>query len=141
MLHSRGSAVAAAIALGVNIHQTSTQGVATSVYITFIVIMSSSIVIGGLFVVRPRNVVRNDGTHIAIFKPQSIGKEFKEMLKVFIDPRILILTPAIFIGEFASAIVSSVNGMFSPSPLLHVDKLIYLLVSRILFQPPDSLPQ
>lgn len=116
MLHSLGSAVAAAIALGVNIDQTKTQGVATSVYITFIVIMSSSIVIGGLFVVNPRKVVRNDGTHIAIFKQAAIRTEFKEMLKVFIDPKILLLTPAIFVGEFAVAIVSSVNSKIYPFP-------------------------
>lgn len=113
MLHSLGSAVAAAIALGVNIDQTKTQGVATSVYITFIVIMSSAIIIGGLFVVNPRKIVRNDGTHIAIFKQAAIRTEIKEMLKVFVDRRILLLTPAIFIGEFAVAIVSSVNSKFS----------------------------
>jgi hypothetical protein len=110
MLHSLGSTVGAFIAFGGNIHQTSTQGVSDGVYIAFIVIMCSSILIGGVFIVDPRKVVRNDGTHIGIFKQEKIGKELKAMLKVFVDKRILLLTPAIFCGEMASALVSSINS-------------------------------
>jgi hypothetical protein len=72
--------------------------------------MCCAILIGGIFIVDPRKVVRDDGTHIAIFKKEKPGKELVEMLKVFVDKRILLLTPAIFCGEMASALVSSING-------------------------------
>jgi len=121
MLHSLGSTVAAFIAFGVNKNEIKAQGVSDGIYITFIVIMCSSIIIGGLFVVDPRKVVRNDGTHIAIFQQAAILPELKAMLTVFIDPRILLLTPAIFVGEMATAMISSIN---STSLLLHP----YLLV-------------
>ncbi|KAI1620089.1 hypothetical protein EDD37DRAFT_613346 [Exophiala viscosa] len=119
-------------AFGGNVHETSTKGVSDGVYITFIVIMCCAILIGGIFIVDPRKVVRDDGTHIAIFKKEKPGKELMEMLKVFVDKRILLLTPAIFCGEMASALVSSINSYYFNLRTRCLNNAIYQIIQIII---------
>lgn len=71
--------------------------------------------IGAFFlIVDPRQVVRDDGTHIAIFETPSVKKEIMGVLSVLKDPKIIILLPAMFVAEMCLALASSINGLFLP---------------------------
>lgn len=76
-----------------------------------ILIRCSAIVVNLLLVVQPKDVVRDDGRHIAIFTEPNIKKELAGVLSVLTDPKIIILLPAMFVGEMCLALTSSINGM------------------------------
>lgn len=63
--------------------------------------------------VSPKDVVRDDGRHIAIFKHPSMASEIKGIMSVATDPKILVLLPAMFVAEMALGPVSSLNGQWS----------------------------
>ena len=109
-LTSAGSTVGALIAFGVNVKKHEATGVSTAVYIVFIVIMCCAIAMSCFIIVDPKKVVRADGRHIAVFKEPNFVEEFKGMVKVLIDPKIVILMPAMFVGEMNMALVSSINS-------------------------------
>ncbi|KAG0649923.1 hypothetical protein D0Z07_4073 [Hyphodiscus hymeniophilus] len=111
-LSSVGGTIGALIAFAVNVHQTDTSGVSSAVYIVFIVIMCSAIVATAFLIVDPRDVVRDDGRHIAIFKKPTVATEIKGVLSVATDPKIIILLPAMFAAEMCLAPVSSINGYY-----------------------------
>ena len=48
------------------------------------------------FIVDPRDVVRDDGQHIAVFQEASVKREVLGVLCVMTDPKIIILLPAMF---------------------------------------------
>lgn len=110
MLKSLGSAVGAMIAFGANYHQTKATGVSTPVYAVFVVIQCSSVLLSVFLLVAPEKVIRNDGTHIAIFKPPTVVAELKNMGKAFVDRKILILFPAMLVSEMPLALISTLNG-------------------------------
>jgi hypothetical protein len=71
--------------------------------------------VGALFLlVKPKNVVRDDGRHIAVFKQPNIKTEIVGVWKVMSDPKIIILLPAMFAGEMILAPASSINGTHPP---------------------------
>lgn len=72
---------------------------------------TSAIVMNFLLIVDPREVVRDDGRHIAIFKEPNFIGEVKGIISVLTDPKIVILIPAMFVGEMNMAVISSINGM------------------------------
>ena len=63
-----------------------------------------------MLIVHPKDVIRDDGRHIAIFREPSLKNELKGLWYVLADPKILILWPAMFVGEMCLALVSSING-------------------------------
>jgi hypothetical protein len=69
----------------------------------------SALVIASLFIVDPKDVVRDDGTHIAIFKKPTMKTEVSGVLSVLTDPKIVILLPAMFVGEMCLALTSSIT--------------------------------
>ena len=112
MLTSFGGTIGSLIAFGVNINQTQSVGVSNAVYIVFIVIMCMAIVIAFFFVIDPKDVVRDDGTHIAIFKQATIMTEVKGLMVLFTDIKVLVLVPAIFVAEMCLALMSSINAYY-----------------------------
>lgn len=64
-----------------------------------IVIMCMAILIALLFIISPRKVVRDDGTHIAIFKQPKVMTEIKGLITWFTNYRVLALIPGIFVAE------------------------------------------
>ena len=58
----------------------------------------------------PINVVREGGQHIAMFQPPTLKNEVKGILSVMIDPKVVILLPAMFVAEMCLALTSSING-------------------------------
>ncbi|EXJ88145.1 hypothetical protein A1O1_05073 [Capronia coronata CBS 617.96] len=112
VLTSSGSTVGALIAFGANYGQTAAVGVSTPVYVVFIVIMCAAIALDLVLIVDPEDVVRDDGRHIAIFKHPNFKDELKGILSVLIDPKIVLLLPAMFVGEMCLALTSSINGYY-----------------------------
>lgn len=97
------------ISLGLSVGQTSPVGVSTPVYVAFIAIHTSAVLIALLLIVDPRRVVRRDGTHIAVFGEARLWPEVKGTLAVMLDRRYLFTAPAQLVCEMALALVSSVN--------------------------------
>jgi hypothetical protein len=58
----------------------------------------------------PARLVRNDGTHIAEFKPKSLKAAFVDSMQLFRDWRIIILLPAMFVPEMFMPLQSSMNA-------------------------------
>lgn len=76
---------------------------------------SSAIILDLTMIVHPKDVVRDDGRHLAIFREPNLRDELLGLLAVLRDPKILILWPAMFVGEMCLALVSSINGTFFPA--------------------------
>lgn len=60
--------------------------------------------------IKPQDVVRDDGRRIAIFEETTVLNELKGILSVMTDRKIVILLPSMFTGEICLALVSSING-------------------------------
>lgn len=99
-----GSTIAALVALGINIHNEDQAGGApTPVYIVFVVIQVIAMVMALTLLVKPKNVTRSDGTHIAVFKPPNLREELLGVASLFKDYKFIMLLPAIFTGKSCSA--------------------------------------
>ncbi|KIX07404.1 uncharacterized protein Z518_02057 [Rhinocladiella mackenziei CBS 650.93] len=107
-----GATTAAAISLGINIDKTTTSGVADSVYIAFVVIQCSSLLLSAFLIVDTRKVKRDNGTHLAIVKQPTLMHEIKALARCFADKRLLLLVPASLGYEMALALVSTINGFY-----------------------------
>lgn len=70
----------------------------------------SAIIMDLILIVDPKDVVRDDGRHIAIFKKPNFKDEVRGILSVLVDPKIILFLPAMFCGEINLALVSSING-------------------------------
>ncbi|KAL4882103.1 MFS general substrate transporter [Aspergillus karnatakaensis] len=112
VLTSAGSTVGALIAFVPTIHETEAAGVSNAVYIAFLVIMASAIVAAFFLIVDPADVRRSDGRHIAAFEKATPKKEILGILSVITDLKIIILLPAMFVGEMCLALTSSINGTY-----------------------------
>ena len=105
-----GGTIGSLIAFGINFQQTESTGVSTSVYAVFIVIMCCSIAIAFFLIIKPEDVIRDDGTHLAVFRATNARTEIKGIGELFTDPKILLLLPGIIVAEMALSIMSSING-------------------------------
>ncbi|EFY99181.2 DUF895 domain membrane protein [Metarhizium robertsii ARSEF 23] len=112
ILRSIGAIVGSSISLGLSVGQTSPVGVSTPVYVAFIAIHTSAVLIALLLIVDPGRVVRRDGTHIAVFGEARLWPEVKGTLAVMLDRRYLFTAPAQLVCEMALALVSSVNSRY-----------------------------
>ena len=81
----------------------------TPVYIVFIIIHSTAFFVALFFIVNPQKVVRNDGTHIAVFPKAQLLPQLKGIVRVMFAPKYLLAAPAQLACEMALALVSSVN--------------------------------
>jgi hypothetical protein len=86
---STGSAIACALALGVNYHKTKAGGVSHGVYGAFIAIHLLAGLIALLLIVDPKTVRRDDGTHLAVFPRPSPKAELLGMWEALRQPRIM----------------------------------------------------
>lgn len=107
---SFGGTVGSLIAFGVNFHETKSSGVSNAVYVVFIVIMCMAILLAFFFIIDPKRIVRDDGTHIAVFHEANVISEIKGTIALFGDWRILALVIPTFVAEMCLALMSSING-------------------------------
>jgi hypothetical protein len=110
MIRAVGASTGAAISFGSTFTQTKASGVSTAVYVTFIAIQCCSLFLSAFLIIDPKNVVRDDGTHLAIFSPPTLSQELTALGKCFLDKRLIILLPAMLVCEMALALVSTING-------------------------------
>lgn len=100
-----GSTVGALVVFGITVNDTSISGVPVSVYITFIVIMASATLVryvlfisqfpnigpelcpwnSILGIIPAEKVIRDDGTHLAIFTASDFRTEIKGCVKLLKD--------------------------------------------------------
>lgn len=106
---SFGATIGGLIAFAANYKHTSAQGVSNGVYGAFVAIQFCAFILAFCFIVDPRTVVRDDGTHLAIFRRPGLVEELKGLGKAAIDPRFLILLPPMLACEMALALIGSVN--------------------------------
>ncbi|KAK5049063.1 hypothetical protein LTR84_005485 [Exophiala bonariae] len=109
-MRSVGATCGSFIAFGANFHATKAVGVSTPVYVAFILIQSVAFFIALFCIVDPERIVRDDGTHIAIFQKVGIVQEIKGLCKAAIDTRYIILAIPMFCCEMALGLLSSVNS-------------------------------
>lgn len=112
-----GATIGALVAFGVNFGETAAVGVPDGVYAGFIVIQLCALLIAGFLIVDPRKVVRDDGTHIAIFKQPKLVDELKGLWRASTDTRFAILIIPMTCCEMALALIGSVNCESLSEPL------------------------
>ena len=95
-----GSAVGAAVALGISWNST-TEGVPHSVYIVFIVLQCFSMGLT-IMIKSPEKLRRLDGTALAIFSPISMLDSIRLTGRLLTDWRILILLPCMLFVNLVS---------------------------------------
>lgn len=95
---SMGGTLGSLIAFGLNYNATET-GASDAVYTAFIVIMCMAILLAFFFIVDPKHVTRDDGTHIAVFRQHNLGTELKRLFTLFTDWKVWLLIPGIFVAE------------------------------------------
>jgi hypothetical protein len=58
-----------------------------------------AVIIAFFFIIDPKRVVRDDGTHIAIFKQATVMEELKALALLFTNLKIIALIPGILVAE------------------------------------------
>lgn len=58
----------------------------------------------------PKDIIRDDGTHLAVFRRPPLLSELKDMAKIMGNTRYLILIVPMFCCEMALGLMSSING-------------------------------
>ncbi|ORX90824.1 MFS general substrate transporter [Basidiobolus meristosporus CBS 931.73] len=110
ILFNLGGVMGAFIPFGLNFH--SDKGaVSNSTYLAFLVIMILGALLG-LILLPPGKVIRDDGSRVVVKKFTNIGGEIVDILKLFTNKYMLLLTP-LFISSnwFYSYQFGAVNGV------------------------------
>lgn len=110
LIFNLGGVIGGLIAMGINLHE-NTEGetqVSASTYFTFCGLMLGGTVVALLFVIRPSQVVKTDGSSVSFERAQKSHwkSEIKEIGKLFTNKYMLLLTPLI--------IQSNVRSVSSP---------------------------
>ncbi|OAR02347.1 hypothetical protein LLEC1_03371 [Akanthomyces lecanii] len=99
--------VGAAIAFAVNYGRSKPLSVSSAVYIVFIVLQISPLLLFELLIVDPTDVVRKDGAHLARIESPTSKAEIRKLQKCFTDKRILLLTPGMIVCEMPLGTLST----------------------------------
>lgn len=109
-LFNLGGILGSVIALGLNL-QNSAGGVSTGTYTAFVVVMLIGIV-ASLMLASPSNVIRSDGTYVAITKASDWKTELKGVLHVWKEWRMIYLIPAFLASNWFYAYQFRVNAVY-----------------------------
>lgn len=107
---STGSAIACAIALGVNYPKTTSGGVSSPVYGAFIAIHLLAGILAVLFIVDPKTVQRDDGTYLSVFPRPTPRAEWEGMKDALTQPRVMFFIIAGFSFDLWVAPLGSFNA-------------------------------
>jgi hypothetical protein len=105
-----GSTVGALVVFGITVNITSISGVPTSVYITFIIIMASATLVSIVCIIPSEKIVREDGTHLAIFTASDFRTEIKGCIKLLQDWKIVLLIIPMAATEMSSALIPTLSA-------------------------------
>ncbi|VFR03100.1 unnamed protein product [Cuscuta campestris] len=109
-IFNMGGVIGGLIPFILNYHRTDAVSVNDGTYIGFMIFMSIGTVLS-LAILHPSQVVRDDGTTCSNIKYSSVGVEFREISKLFMDWKMLLLVPASLASNFFySYQFTNVNG-------------------------------
>jgi len=77
-----------------------------------VVIQVVAMVLALVLLIRPKNVVRSDGTRLAIFQAPPVKNELLGMWHMVTDIKFMMLLPPMIAAEMALALQSSLNGFY-----------------------------
>ncbi|KAL3846044.1 hypothetical protein ACJIZ3_003447 [Penstemon smallii] len=110
-IFNMGGVIGGLIPFALNYHRTSAVSVNDGTYIGFMIFMSIGTLLS-LSILHPSSVIRNDGSRCTNIKYSSVGVEAKEILKLFLDWRMLLMVPASWASNFFySYQFNNVNGV------------------------------
>lgn len=113
-LFNFGGILGSVIALGLNL-KNKAGGVSTGTYTAFVVVMLLGVV-SSLIIATPSNVIRSDGTHVAVAKALDWKTELKGVLLVWKEWRMIYLIPAFLASNWFYSYQFRVNAVyFDPS--------------------------
>lgn len=125
-LFNCGGILGSLIALVLNL-ENQTGGVSTGTYIAFVIVMLIGVAFS-LTLAKPSNVVRADGTQVAISQAAHWRTELKNTLKVWKEWRMLALIPAFLASNWFYAYQFRLNSIyFNPSTRALNDLLYWAL--------------
>ncbi|KAH0334983.1 membrane transporter, partial [Aureobasidium melanogenum] len=105
-----GCTVGALIVFGITKDVTTISGVPESVYIAFIVIMTSAALCSAFGIVSPEDVVRPDGSSLAEFVATDFRSEFAGCANLLKDWRIVLLIIPMFATEMSSSLIPTISA-------------------------------
>ncbi|KAJ7623711.1 major facilitator superfamily domain-containing protein [Roridomyces roridus] len=108
-----GATIGSAVGFGLSANSTSSDGVPTTVYAIFLSLMCCGSIVAASFIINPANIVRDDGTKIALFtttETTTFWQEFKGVVDMTKDLKLMLLVPVMFAAEFPVAIEPSLNA-------------------------------
>ncbi|KAF4818311.1 putative membrane protein [Colletotrichum siamense] len=111
ILNALGSVVGSAVVLEINISNTSSSGVPPAVYLTFICLECAGIFVAALLM-DPSKIRRNDGRPIASFDAESWSRELKSLFLTLKEPRMTLITLAIYSCEMYLSLSGSFNSFY-----------------------------
>ncbi|ORX99072.1 MFS general substrate transporter [Basidiobolus meristosporus CBS 931.73] len=110
IIFNLGGVMGAFIPFGLNFHN-SGSGVNSATYIAFLSIMCIGALFG-LLLLPPEKVIRNDGSRVQVEKFQNVWTEAKQILLLFKDKNMLLLTPISLASNwFYSYQFGDINGV------------------------------
>ncbi|KAF7723995.1 hypothetical protein EC973_001455 [Apophysomyces ossiformis] len=125
-LFNTGGILGSLIALALNL-ENQAGGVSTGTYTAFVIVMICGVFFS-LILARPANVIRSDGTHVAVAKSTHWTEELKGVLRVWKEWRMMALIPAFLASNWFYAYQFRVNAIyFNPSTRALNDLMYWLL--------------
>ncbi|KAL5859404.1 hypothetical protein ACOSQ4_000700 [Xanthoceras sorbifolium] len=110
-IFNMGGVIGGLIPFILNYHRTKAETVNDKTYVTFMCFMSAGAVLS-LTILPPSHVVRNDGTRCANIKYSNVSTEAMEILKLFLNWKLLLIVPAAWASNFFySYQFNNVNGL------------------------------
>ncbi|KAJ6013888.1 hypothetical protein N7540_008479 [Penicillium herquei] len=106
-----GQILGGAINLGINVNRSTQGSVSYTVYLIFIALQALG-PFAGLLLNSPDRVQRKDGVPVRLRVNNSIGFELKEMLKLFINRKFLLVVPFICQAVYTEAVMFSYEDLW-----------------------------
>ncbi|VDC05779.1 unnamed protein product [Peniophora sp. CBMAI 1063] len=106
-----GSFIGAVIALAINIRHGGISSVSTGTYLAFLVI----VFIGAgsaTLLLPPASIIRADGSLVKVQTASSPREELRSLIRLFMDWRMLALSPMFFVSNYAYAYQGAVNAFY-----------------------------
>lgn len=105
-----GASIGALIAIGLNAsHTAKSANVGWDLYLVFICINMVGVFLS-FFLKHPKDIVRNDGTKIAVFKDVSLKANLHRLGSCFKEKRILVMILPLFTAETILSCAAGLNG-------------------------------
>ncbi|EPB88184.1 hypothetical protein HMPREF1544_05017 [Mucor circinelloides 1006PhL] len=122
-LFNCGGILGSLIALGMNL-ENNTGGVSTGTYTAFVIVMLIGVAFS-LTLANPANVVRADGSHVAIAEAAHWTTELRNVLKVWKEWRMLALIPAFLASNWFYAYQFRINSIYFDPSTRALNDLLY----------------